>query len=348
MANLIDASNNNDTLSLDNPITILTNPNTNTVQEFTQDPICPDLDHSNDLPFFIVRCFTLFFCLVGIIIILVNLCRGNRLKSWPLYLFVTSSVFFWVAMTLYQDKIDEFCLFKFRDELEPLALSIYVCVRNFLHGLSLFLILILLAHLSDIENRSKWVGLILCSILIPLAFSVGLLVFDLQVKNLDNWFDSQNLTGNAWSNEDKFKIYIGIDSAKLFLYNIITTFLLFFMSKSFCTSRLYGTFSEKRNEIVIVVTRWTYAFLLIHNLVAIAIYVIDVVVKVSDWKLIGNGLVIEDYLMLTIRILEEVEMFTVILSVPMSYVFGMTVHCCCGVKESRDMEMNYLSQSAYH
>ena len=77
---------------------------------------------------------------------------GNKLKSWPLYLFVSISVFLWVAMTLYQDKIDEFCLNKF-EELEPLYVSIYVCIKNFLHGFCLFLILVLLAHLSDIENR---------------------------------------------------------------------------------------------------------------------------------------------------------------------------------------------------
>ena len=78
---------------------------------------------------------------------------GNKLKSWPLYLFVSISVFLWVAMTLYQDKIDEFCLNKF-EELEPLYESIYVCIQNFLYGFSLFMILVLLAHLSDIENRS--------------------------------------------------------------------------------------------------------------------------------------------------------------------------------------------------
>ena len=78
---------------------------------------------------------------------------GNKLKSWPLYLFVSISVFLWVAMTLYQDKIDEFCLNKF-EELEPLYVSIYVCIQNFLYGFSLFMILVLLAHLSDIENRS--------------------------------------------------------------------------------------------------------------------------------------------------------------------------------------------------
>ena len=38
--------------------------------------ICGEL-RDNDLAFFIVRCFALFFCLVGIIIILVNICRGK-------------------------------------------------------------------------------------------------------------------------------------------------------------------------------------------------------------------------------------------------------------------------------
>ena len=65
MANLIGASNNSDTLSLDN-------------LETFKESICPELDHSHDLAFFIVRCFSLFFVLIGIIIILVNLCRGNR------------------------------------------------------------------------------------------------------------------------------------------------------------------------------------------------------------------------------------------------------------------------------
>ena len=57
-------------------------------------------------------------------------------------------------MTLYQEKIDEFCLEKLK-ELEPLYITIYWAIRNFLHGFSLYLILILLAHLSDIENKKK-------------------------------------------------------------------------------------------------------------------------------------------------------------------------------------------------
>ena len=64
----------------------------------------------NDIAFFIVRCLTLFFCLIGMILVLVNIIRGNRLKSWRLYFTTALSVFAWVALTLYQDKVDEFCV----------------------------------------------------------------------------------------------------------------------------------------------------------------------------------------------------------------------------------------------
>ena len=61
------------------------------------DPLSPILeDHeelyeaicefqNNDIAFFVIRCLTLFSCLIGIILVLVNLFRGNRLKSWRLY-----------------------------------------------------------------------------------------------------------------------------------------------------------------------------------------------------------------------------------------------------------------------
>ena len=44
------------------------------------------------------------------ILVLVNIIRGNRLKSWRLYFTTALSVFAWVALTLYQDKVDEFCV----------------------------------------------------------------------------------------------------------------------------------------------------------------------------------------------------------------------------------------------
>ena len=66
---------------------------------------------------------------------------------------VAMSVFAWVAMTLYQDKVDDLCV----QELlrYPENGSIYRCFRTFLHGFCLYLILLLLAHLSDMQHRSS-------------------------------------------------------------------------------------------------------------------------------------------------------------------------------------------------
>ena len=66
---------------------------------------------------------------------------------------VAMSVFAWVAMTLYQDKVDNLCV----QELlrHPENGSIYRCFRTFLHGFCLYLILLLLAHLSDMQHRSS-------------------------------------------------------------------------------------------------------------------------------------------------------------------------------------------------
>lgn len=54
----------------------------------------------NQIVLFVIRCLTLFSCLIGILLVLVNLFRGNRLKSWRLYFLVAMSVFAWIAMTL--------------------------------------------------------------------------------------------------------------------------------------------------------------------------------------------------------------------------------------------------------
>ena len=107
------------------------------------------------------------------------------------------------------------------------------------------------------------------------------------------------------------------------IYNSIKFFILFF---SFCTSRLYGTFSEKRNEIVVVVTRWTYAFLLIHNLVAIANYILNTLINLKIEEILSAPGKPGYYYELSRDILHEIELFTVILSVPISYVFGMKMN----------------------
>lgn len=168
----------------------------------------------NTIVLFAIRCLTVFVCLIGLILVLVNVSRGNKLKSWRLYFLVALSVFSWLAMTLYQDYIDEY----FVGEVTrwPQSRSIYWVFRNFLHGFNIYLILLLMAHLSDMQHRSHWFGFIAGVILIPLAYAVGLLIVDLRLH-----IDTRKL----------WYVNIAITSCRVFFYNVLTTILLFAMSR---------------------------------------------------------------------------------------------------------------------
>ena len=169
---------------------------------------------TQDIVLFAVRCLTVFLCILGLVLFLVNIGRGNRLKSWRLYFLVALTVFSWVGMTLYQDHIDQY----FVQEVTryPQPRSIYWCFRNLVHGLTLYLIILLLAHLSDMQHRSHWLGLIATVVLVPLVYSIGILIADLRIepKVRYTWY-----------------VVIAIDSIRIFLYNFITTILLFVMSR---------------------------------------------------------------------------------------------------------------------
>ena len=173
--------------------------------------------------FFIIRCVTLLCCLIGIILVIINLCRGNRLKSWRLYFLVATSVFGWIALTLYES-IDDLCVgFFARDESTK---AIFYCFLNFLHGFSIYCTILLLAHLSDLQHRCQWFIFIALAIFIPLIYSVGLLIFVLRVRiNL------------AWKYDDKRQILI--DSIRFFLYNVLSNIILFFMSCRYVFLRLF-------------------------------------------------------------------------------------------------------------
>ena len=72
---------------------------------------------------------------------------------------------------LFQDHIDEFFvqqIYRF-----PQRRSIYWCFRNLVHGLTLYLIILLLSHLSDFQHRGWWFCIILAVVLVPLAYSIG-------------------------------------------------------------------------------------------------------------------------------------------------------------------------------
>ena len=189
--------------------------------------LLPDYDYSEEfLPpedikleledyiVFGVRILVVLLCLASLILILVNVARGNRLKSWRLYFIVGATVLAWIMTTLYHDCIDRFYIHFFvRD---PQSRSIFWCFSNLFHGLSLYLVILLLAHLSDMQHRSHWLLLIAAVILIPLVYAVGILVTDLRL-------DSD--TRLNW------KAKVAINSVRVLLFNIISTILLIFMGK---------------------------------------------------------------------------------------------------------------------
>ena len=185
---------------------------------------------SNEIVFFALRCVTLFVCVVSIVIVLVNIARGNRLKSWRLYFLVAMSVFSWIAMALYQDNIDTY----FVQEITrfPQPLSIYQCFRNFIHGFTLYLILLLLAHLSDMQHRSHWFGFIAGVIFIPLIYSVGVLIADLRLDPGIVCEETQAIReeDRPIARNDKYVI-LAIETVRVLLYNVINTILLFLMSR---------------------------------------------------------------------------------------------------------------------
>ena len=61
-----------------------------------------------DLITFGSRCAVLFLFVVSLVLVFVNVARGTRLKNWRLYCVVALVIFTWLALSLYQDHIDEY------------------------------------------------------------------------------------------------------------------------------------------------------------------------------------------------------------------------------------------------
>ena len=93
--------------------------------------------------------------------------------------------------------------------------SISRSFRNLVHGLTLYLTVLLLAHLSDFQHRGAWLGLVASVVLFPLAYSVALLIVDLRV---------QPESRGAW------QVNVAIETVRVALYNVATTILLFVYS----------------------------------------------------------------------------------------------------------------------
>ncbi len=124
------------------------------------------------------RCAILLLFVVSYVLVFINVCRGTRLKNWRLYCVVSVCVFLWLGMALYVDHIDE-CTHLVH--LSPQRASIYMCFHNLLHGLSLYLCLLLLSHLSDFQHRGVWLWLVGAVVFVPLIVTITILIIDLKV-----------------------------------------------------------------------------------------------------------------------------------------------------------------------
>jgi len=279
-----------------------------------------------------LRCFTCFLCLVGLMTVLIHIFRGNRLKSWPLYLVVVITIFVWIGLSLYQQYIEKHFVCQPQNRLYYNDNIVYYnLIQNLLHGFSLFLVVLLLAHLSDRQHRSHWMGLIAIVILVPLIYSIGVLIRDLKVEHDFH---------QPWD----WYVNLATQSLQFFLYNIITTILLFIMSRSICTSTLYGSYSEQRSQAVICIARWTYVFFLLHNFTACALYITRVFVYLDNGGQLTWETDFETREMMNKLLggLDEATYFVIVLAVPLSYCFGA---CIFGnSRDTVDMEMKQVDK----
>jgi len=86
-------------------------------------------------------------------------------------------------MSLYQDRVDEFT---FGALLPPQARSLFWCFRNLLEGFTLYVILLLLAHLSDFQHAGgAWLCLVAGVVFAPLGVAIAVLIVDHQVSLLN-------------------------------------------------------------------------------------------------------------------------------------------------------------------
>merc|ERR1719367_1087230 len=170
-------------------------------EECQDNPIEPSVDL---IIYMSIRCAVTVFTVVLIVLVFVNIARGIRVKSWRLYLLTAITLFAWIGMSLYQDHFDNYYVNWLACEPQPR--SIYECVRNLTHGLTLFLIVLVLGHMSDFQHHGSWLGLVFAVVLVPLLYSVGLIVVDLR---LDPELRRQWETG------------VAITAVRVALYNVV-------------------------------------------------------------------------------------------------------------------------------
>jgi len=272
----------------------------------------------DDIIFMSVRCAAAVVTVVLIVLVFVSVGRGVRVKSWRLYLLTALTFFAWLSMSLYQDHFDKFYVHYL--ECNPQSRSNYECVRYLVHGLALFLVVLVLGHMSDFQHHGSWLALIFAVVLVPLFYSIGHIVVDLR---LEEKIRVEN--GKA--------VNTGITAVRVALYNVVTTVLLIVFSRRICTRTLYGTYEDHRRPLVVLSARWTFVFLVLHNLAEIGSFVATTLARyTTDFDTVITSSTVH-------RSLEEAKYFLFLLAVPFSYVVAAICNCCCGV--DRLPEVNF-------
>ena len=165
---------------------------------------------SLDIVFMSLRCAITLVCAVLIVLTFVSLGRGVRVKSWRLYLLTAITLFAWLGLSLYQDHFDVHYVHYLLTDAQ--AESIYWCVRNLVNGLTLYLVVLLLSHMSDFQHHGLgWLGLVFAVVLVPIVYSVALLIVSLRVSHdvLRDW-----------------NMRVGIAAVRVAFYNVATTILV--------------------------------------------------------------------------------------------------------------------------
>ena len=152
-------------------------------------------------------------CAVFIVLVFISVGRGIRVKSWRLYILTALVMFAWLALSLYKDHIDQHYVQEFLRNSQKR--TVYDCVRNLVHGLTLYLIILVLSHMSDFQHHGSWLGLVFTVILVPLVYSISVLVVDMRLHVEDR---EHHIARTA------------ILGVRTFLYNLVTTILILVFS----------------------------------------------------------------------------------------------------------------------
>lgn len=109
---------------------------------------------------------------------------------------------------------------------------IYDCFRNLAQGLSLYLTVLLLSHLSDFQHRGSWLWLIAMVILVPLVYSVVLLVVLMFLPHRGcHPTNVGNTTEESPFTKESFEVTTAALTIKVAFYNLATMILLLVFSK---------------------------------------------------------------------------------------------------------------------